>query len=58
MSRLTDIIHEDREMLDNGTIKDWKQVVSLKLAQISSTLAMIYDLEYERKIAEISDDGR
>lgn len=58
MSRLSDIINEDREMLDEGRINDFKQIVTLKLAQISSTLAMIYDMERDHYRQEIRDDGR
>lgn len=56
MSRLNDIIREDSEMLDEDVCHEY--IVNLKLAQISSTLAMIYDLEKERYRKEFTDDGR
>ena len=58
MSRLSDIINEDREMKEEGRIDSFSHIVTLKLAQISSTLAMIYDLERERYRQEMRDDGR
>lgn len=58
MSRLHDIITEDSERLADGSVRDWEQIITLKLAQISSTLAMIYDLENERRRMELADDGR
>lgn len=56
MSRLNDIIREDSEMLKDDVCHEY--IVNLKLAQISSTLAMIYDLQRERYRKEMSDDGR
>jgi len=58
MSRLIDIINEDREALKDGEVNNFKKIVILKLAQISSTLAMIYDLEHEHQRQEMRDDGR
>ena len=58
MSRLNDIIREDSEMLEKGVVDEWERIVTLKLAQISSTLAMIFDLEKEGYHRETSDDGR
>ena len=57
MSRLNDIVNEDAEVFKDGLVKQDK-VIALKLAQISATLAMMYDLECKRYRSEIRDDGR
>ena len=56
MSRLIDIVKEDTEIMKEGITNE--AMVNLKLAQISGTLAMIYDLLYDCKRRELSDDGR
>jgi len=55
MSRLKDIVNEDKEIFKDGLMKQDK-VIAVKLSQISATLALIYDTM--RKRQETTDDGR
>ena len=56
MSRFNDIVKEDSELLKEGVVRDWRQIVTLKLTQISASLAMIFDSMQHGQ--ETSDDGR